>query len=379
MDCSQFFPQSSSGFPHRAALLPGIGLCRNPRIPKSRKAGLMDRPYTHRFKFSGILRSIAHRCLQFCLLFLPLIFVSAAFGAQVLWVPDNYPAIQAAINAAATDDVIYVRPGTYFENINFSGKSVSVISEQGSAVTTIDGGQHDSVVTFTGGEHGTLAGFTIRNGRSGFDTPGFGDGGGIRIANSARPVILQNVITGNRACSGVGISSRSSSPDIRENVITGNTQFGCSGGVGGGGISVTEMKVSSYLPKSSATPLRIIASILPAARAFRFSRLVVPKSGETLLLTTRRRDCRLALKVVVFGSSIHRVRKSLRMSSPATAPGAAEGFIGQLLSMLQAQNCLTIPLLITMRRSEPEFTPVETISRLRSPTILSMTSPTAGP
>ena len=98
--------------------------------------------------------------------------------------PDNYPAIQAAINAAATDDVIYVRPGTYFENINFSGKSVSVISEQGSAVTTIDGGQHDSVVTFTGGEHGTLAGFTIRNGRSGFDTPG-----SATVAASESPIV----------------------------------------------------------------------------------------------------------------------------------------------------------------------------------------------
>jgi nitrous oxidase accessory protein NosD len=111
-------------------------------------------------------------------------------------------------------------------------------SEKGSAVTIIDGGQRDSVITYTGGERGVLAGFTITNGRSGFDTPGFGDGGGIRMANGARPTITQNAITGNKACSGAGIASSFSSPTILENLIDGNTQFGCSGGVGGGGISV---------------------------------------------------------------------------------------------------------------------------------------------
>ena len=178
------------------------------------------------------LWSCATRCVV-SMLFLPVIFALSPAEAQTIWVPDDQPTIQAAINASTDEETIFVRPGVYFENLKFLGKSVSVVSEKGFAVTTIDGGQRDSVVTYSGGERGTLAGFTIRNGRSGFDTPGFGDGGGIRMANSARPTILQNFITGNRACSGVGISANFSSPQILENLITENLQFGCSGGVGG--------------------------------------------------------------------------------------------------------------------------------------------------
>ncbi|HEX5943330.1 MAG TPA: right-handed parallel beta-helix repeat-containing protein, partial [Anaerolineales bacterium] len=183
------------------------------------------------------LRSCATRYFLY-ILFLPVIFALSSAEAQIIWVPDDQPTIQAAINASANEDTIFVRPGVYFENLKFFGKSVSVVSEKGFAVTTIDGSQRDSVVTYSGGERGMLAGFTIRNGRSGFDTPGFGDGGGIRITNSAKPTILQNVITGNRACSGVGISVSFSSPSILENLITDNIQFGCSGGVGGAGISI---------------------------------------------------------------------------------------------------------------------------------------------
>ena len=276
--------------------------------------------------------------------FLPIVFAASPLKAQILWVPDNQPTIQAAINAAATDDVIYVRPGTYSENINFFGKSVSVISEQGSAVTIIDGGQHDSVVTYTGGERGTLAGFTIRNGRPGFDTPGFGDGGGIRIVNGARPVILQNVITTNRACTGVGISSRFSSPDIRENLITGNIQSGCSGGVGGGGISVTGDEgqflftqiVGNTITDNSLNSASGAGISLFAAAMSRFEEI----SSRAI----RRRDCLHARKVAVFGLSIPPVPRSCRISSLETAPVVVAVFIGQLLSILQDQNCLTIRL-----------------------------------
>jgi parallel beta-helix repeat protein len=197
----------------------------------------MGRLFTTELKFP---RRIFSRELVRSVLFLFMaLFASAQAEAQIIWVPTDQPTIQAAINAAPSGAQIVVKPGTYFENINFLGKTVHVGSESGSAATIIDGGQHDSVITYTGGERGLLAGFTIRNGRSGFDTPGFGNGGGIRMANGARPTIVENVITGNRACSGIGISISFSSPNIRHNLITGNIQFGCSGGVGGGGISVT--------------------------------------------------------------------------------------------------------------------------------------------
>jgi hypothetical protein len=124
----------------------------------------------------------------------------------------TFATVSAAITAAAAGDTVLVCPGTYVENINFAGKATAIRSVAGPTVTILDGNAADSVVTFASGEGPTsvLEGFTIRNGRSGFDTPGFGDGGGIRIAN-ASPAIHGNAIVSNRACSGAGMSIRSGS------------------------------------------------------------------------------------------------------------------------------------------------------------------------
>ena len=48
--------------------------------------------------------------------------------------------IQSGINAAApVGDTVRVMPGYYVENINFIGKAVNVMSDQGAWLTTIDG------------------------------------------------------------------------------------------------------------------------------------------------------------------------------------------------------------------------------------------------
>ncbi len=162
-------------------------------------------------------------------------FALSAEAQTTIRVPLNYPTIQAAINAAANGDTVLVAPGTYVENINFSGKAITVTSEGGPEVTLIDGNQADSVVKFISaeGRSSVLSGFTVLNGRSGFDTPGFGSGGGIWIKNSS-PTIAGNIIANNVGCEGVGISASSSSPLIQKNTIINNTQSGCTGGTGGG-------------------------------------------------------------------------------------------------------------------------------------------------
>lgn len=160
-------------------------------------------------------------------------------GARIIHVPGDYPTIQQAIDAAVDGDTVLVAPGTYTENINFKGKAITVKSEASRKVTIIDGGQKDSVVTFASGEgrNSVLDGFTIRNGRSGFDTPGFGNGGGVRISN-ASPTVLRDAIIDNQACDGLGISIDFGSPLIKRNVISRNSRVGCGGGVGGGGIKI---------------------------------------------------------------------------------------------------------------------------------------------
>ena len=64
---------------------------------------------------------------------------------------DNpFPSIQAAINTASNGNTINVAPGTYYENINFSGKNIFVVGAD-SSNNIIDGGQNCSVFLFENG------------------------------------------------------------------------------------------------------------------------------------------------------------------------------------------------------------------------------------
>ncbi|HET9791867.1 MAG TPA: choice-of-anchor D domain-containing protein, partial [Candidatus Angelobacter sp.] len=162
-----------------------------------------------------------------------------AVAAVTIHVPADQPTIQAAINAAGNGDTVLVSNGIYKENINFNGKAITVSSVNGPAVTTIDGGKLNTVVLFVTGETSAsvLNGFTITNGSAGFQTPNFGEGAGIAVEN-ASPTITNNIITANAGCNGIGIGIGFAAPLIQGNTISNNVQSGCSGGIGGGGISI---------------------------------------------------------------------------------------------------------------------------------------------
>jgi len=176
----------------------------------------------------------------FNVVILALIVVPAAFGSTIR-VPTDQPTIQAAIDAAVNGDTVLVAPGTYKENINFQGKAISVVSQSGPSVTTIDGGGIDTVVTFRTNETvaAVLNGFTITGGFSQTTSPSgnLGEGGGVYIG-FASPTITNNVITNNQACDGDGVFVYFGSPVIQGNTITSNVQNGCSGGTEGGGIFI---------------------------------------------------------------------------------------------------------------------------------------------
>jgi parallel beta-helix repeat protein len=86
--------------------------------------------------------------------------VKPASGGTIV-VPDNYPTIQAALNAAVAADTVFVRSGTYFERIVIS-KAVSLIGEN-KTTTIIDGSMQGTVVEITV-SNVKVCGFTIRNG-----------------------------------------------------------------------------------------------------------------------------------------------------------------------------------------------------------------------
>ncbi len=150
-------------------------------------------------------------------------------GAATIYVPDDHSTIQGAIDASANGDIVIVRPGTYVENIDFVGKAITVQSEQGVALTTIDGNQAGSVVVFRTGEdwNSRLDGFTTANGSGTFFSSSFYRGGGIYCAYGCAPIIENNTITGNTADQGGG----SYGGQLENNIVTGNTANSRGGGI----------------------------------------------------------------------------------------------------------------------------------------------------
>ena len=155
-------------------------------------------------------------------------------------VPDDFSTIQEAIDYSIDGDSILVSAGTYYENINFNGKNISIIGED-RETTIIDGGGiidgfgNGSVVTFQSGEDSTavLSGFTIKGGTgTGIDDErldGWGSssgyiicGGGILIDYFSSPTLNSLVIEDNYAYEGGGIFSLISTLNISNSIIRNN-------------------------------------------------------------------------------------------------------------------------------------------------------------
>lgn len=157
-------------------------------------------------------------------------FTPPAFAA-IRRVPQDYPTIQAAINAAKAGDVIEVAAGTYYENVIVNVRDIAIVGES-RVTTTVDGGRVGSVfnIQATGVE---IRGFTLRNGGSryyGVYAALYG-GAGIRdnrIVNNVIGVLLSesdgNTVEGNdlldNSMYGIDVITLGGNI-IRNNTVTG--------------------------------------------------------------------------------------------------------------------------------------------------------------
>jgi L-ascorbate metabolism protein UlaG (beta-lactamase superfamily) len=173
---------------------------------------------------------------------------------KILRVPQEYPTIQTAIDAAKNSDTVLVSEGTYYENIRYRGKGIVVTSKyfmtqdwQTVNNTIIDGStcvnkDSASTVQFLNNEDSTsvLDGFTITGGtgiRWMFGSTAGVEGGGIILSYSSA-IIKNNIVSHNITRSsagdisggGGGISSMYGNPTIYNNVISSNTS-GYAGGI----------------------------------------------------------------------------------------------------------------------------------------------------
>ncbi len=173
--------------------------------------------------------------------------VSAAFFvlASVIYaadrlVPTQYGTIQAAINAAIDGDTVIVAQGTYYENVNLGGKSITLTSTDPNdpnvvATTIIDANGSGTVVTLpdTTSPNYVLAGFTITDGNAEY-------GGGIHCQGSNSIITITNCdITDNYALGfggGGGIYNEQNELTLAGCTFSGNVAECENFYSGGGGI-----------------------------------------------------------------------------------------------------------------------------------------------
>ena len=126
---------------------------------------------------------------------------------SILKVPDDYPTIQEAVNRASYGDVIFVRSGTYQENITIK-KSITLIGENREN-TILDGGGSGSVIIIRA-SHVTISRLTITNSHV--------KGCGIYVEYFGN-VISDNIIINNNIGIKVEYSSRN---QVCKNIISSN-------------------------------------------------------------------------------------------------------------------------------------------------------------
>jgi hypothetical protein len=170
------------------------------------------------------------------ILILILLFTQTV-GAQIITVKQDstgdYTIIQDAMDAANTGDTVLVWPGTYYENLNFNGKSITLASL---ALTTgdksykyntiIDGNKVSRCISILNYENkAVLYGFTLRNGKA-------NGGGGIFIFKS-KAEIIECIIRDNLSTDkGGGIYCRIDSEVVLSNIsIFNNHAYGAGGGM----------------------------------------------------------------------------------------------------------------------------------------------------
>lgn len=125
----------------------------------------------------------------------------------------NYTIIQEAMNSSANGDTVLVYPGTYYENLNFQEKSITLTSlysftQEDSIIsnTIIDGNQEYRCITIEYSDNAVVNGFTIQNGSAMVEN-GYGYmGGGIYLKQAVNITISNCIIRDNKSYDGGGVA-----------------------------------------------------------------------------------------------------------------------------------------------------------------------------
>jgi serine protease len=137
--------------------------------------------------------------------------------ASTIFVSGPSSGIQNAIDEASNGDMIDVAPGTYDEDINFDGKSLTLESEDGANSTIIDNTVSGGTTVTIGGT-AEIEGFTITGGSATF-------GAGMAVSGTGT-IIQDNIFQYNNEGSGgygAAIGGNGASPTITNNIFRYNS------------------------------------------------------------------------------------------------------------------------------------------------------------
>jgi parallel beta-helix repeat protein len=153
----------------------------------------------------------------------------ARSSPTTITVPDDYPTIQTAVNAAAPGRFIRVRAGVYHEHVVLN-TTVNLVGD-GWENTTIDGQGVGNVVTVIA-SNVAVSGFTVQNGDNGITGSAMGttykqnlvryNGFGVSLQDCVSNNLSDNVIVDNRY--GLQILGSSDYVTMRRNTIANNVK-----------------------------------------------------------------------------------------------------------------------------------------------------------
>jgi nitrous oxidase accessory protein NosD len=211
---------------------------------------------------------------------LPLLLGTTVHAATLCVNPGGtsgcFASVQAAVDAAASEDTITIAAGTYVETVLIEGKRLDVVGED-AATTIIDGGGAGRTITVVGpgtrlnlsqlriqnaGPSFSSAGLTVSRSTAtvtrcritGNDGPGLSDdagpfggferarltvvettidgnaGPGIMLFAYSRATVVRSTISGN-ADSGIALRGRGNRAIVADSTISGNGTLGDGGGI----------------------------------------------------------------------------------------------------------------------------------------------------
>ena len=81
---------------------------------------------------------------------MPAFVTKVEASPSIIYVPDDYSTIQAAVDAASPGNTIIVKDGIYTENVDVNKDNITIQSENGAEVTIVEAANQGFVFEFSG-------------------------------------------------------------------------------------------------------------------------------------------------------------------------------------------------------------------------------------